>query len=705
MSYLSLERLWRALKGQTLWQRGLLLVAVYTITALVLVLTLVPEAVDLEVGQASPHYIGAPRMVEDAFTTALLRRQAAQGVAEVFEQDPTVIERVSREAESILNFFVQTAQNEPDAGRRAEAVRARLTFAITDGALTTGLTLDAGSVEQLLAEFRLALGPVYRLGIKADGLESARAAAVTVLQNSGLRDSYRTLVSEVARGIMLPNMRFHEAATERLRIEAVARVNPVMVQIGEKVIGQGEIATEREIMLLQALGLLRRTFEWRVISGSFLFALIAVGVPSLYFYRTYPHSIRTGVELTLIAVVYVGALGIGLGLSTLSGYLFPTAGASILLTVLLSPKVGLSVGCALSLLMVGLVGYEVRYLMVGLLGTVVGVYSATTQEHRGGLARTGMAVGLVNVLAIAALGLLFGGLGPQVLIDLVWGLAGGLLSSVLAIGFLPFLEHAFGVTSSVRLVELSNPHQPLLKRLLIEAPGTYHHSAIVANLAEAAALEVKANALLVRAGAYYHDVGKLMRPYFFIENQIMMDNPHNQYPPQVSAAVIISHVNDGVRLAREHKIPSVLIDFIKEHHGTSMVQYFFAKAQEQSQVVETADYSYEGPRPRTKESAIVMLADMVEAAVRASKMPTPAKVAERVHGLIRERLYAGQLDESELTLRELDKIGTAFVRILSGVFHHRIEYPGQQGGLKNAGAVDERAGQVPPTPSSTGANG
>ncbi len=700
MSYLSFPRLLRVLREKTLWQRGLLLVLVYAASALALVLTLVPEAVDLQVGQASPRYIGAPRVVEDAFTTALLRRQAALAVAEVFEQDPTAIERVSREAEAILEFLVRTAHAEPDAAKRAEMVRARVTFAITEAALQTGLALDAASAEQLLAELRLALGPIYRLGIKVDGLESARAAAAAVLQNSGLRPSYRVLLSEIARGIMIPNMRLNEEATERLRIEAKAQVRPVMLQMGEKVIGQGEIATEREIMLLQALGLLRRTFEWRVISGSLLLALVAVGMPSLYFYRTHPHGARTTLELALIAVVYLGALFMGLGLSVLSGYLFPIAGAAILLTVLLNAKVGLVVGTALSLLTVGLVGYEVRYLIVGLLGTGIGVYSVATQEHRGGIARSGMAVGLGNVLAIAALGLLFGDLGPQALIDLVWGLGGGLLSSVLAIGFLPFLEHAFGVTSSVRLVELSNPHQPLLKRLLFEAPGTYHHSAIVANLAEAAALEVGANALLARVGAYYHDVGKLMRPYFFIENQIMMDNPHDHYPPHLSAAVIISHVNDGVQLAREHKIPSVLVDVIKEHHGTSMVQYFLARAQEQGQELEAGDYAYEGPRPRTKESAIVMLADMVEAAVRATKMPTPAKMADRVHGLIRERLYAGQLDDSELTFRELDKIGTAFVRILSGAFHPRVEYPGQQGGPDHAGTMDKRSGQVPLAPSS-----
>lgn len=703
MSYLSFARLRPTLKRLAIWQRGLLLVLAYGVTVVALVFTLVPEAVDIEIGQASPRYIGAPRVIEDTFTTALLRRQAAQGVAEVFEQDPTVSDRVSKEAESILNFFVHTAQTEPDAGRRAEMVRAGVTFAITDSAVQTGLTLDAGSAEQLLTEFRLALDPVYRLGIKVDGLEGARAAVVTALQNSGLRASYRALLSELARGVMLPNMRFNETATERLRSEAKDRVQPVMLQISEKIIGQGEIATEREIMLLQALGLLRRTFAWRVILGSLLFALIAVGVPALYLSRAERERDITTAEFALIAVVYAGTMFIGLGLSTLSGHLFPIAGASILLTVLLNAKVGLIVGGALSLSAVGLVGHELPYLMVGLLGTAVGVRAVSTHEHRSGIARSGMAVGLVNVLAIMALGLLYGGLRPQIVIDLAWGFGGGLLSAVLALGFLPFLEQAFGVTSSIKLVELSNPHQPLLKRLLFEAPGTYHHSAIVANLAEAAALEVGANALLARVGAYYHDVGKLMRPYFFIENQIMMENPHNDYPPQLSASVIISHVPDGVQLAEKHKIPPVLIDIIKEHHGTSMVQYFLAKAQEQGQTAEPGDYVYEGPRPRSKESAIVMLADVVEAAVRSTKMPTPAQMADKVHGLIRERLYAKQLDESELTFKELDKIGAVFVRVLSSTFHPRIEYPEQQGGLKYAGAVDKHAGQVSlaPPPSGT----
>ena len=692
MSYLAFARLMGTLKGQSLWHRGLVLFLVFAGTALLLMQRLVPEAVNLEVGQASPRHIGAPRMVEDRFTTALLRRQAAEGVAEVFEQDPTVVARVSEEARAFLYFFVEAARTEPDKERRAELVRARVTFAISEGAMSTGLALDEGSIEQLLTELSLALEPVYHLGIKVDGLEGSRRAVVLALQNSGLRASYRNLLSEVARGLMLPNMRLNEVATERLRGEAIAKVNPVMLQLGQKVIGQGEIATEREITLLQDLGLLRRTLEWRVISGSLLFALLAVGVPCLYFLFLYPAAGRTTMETMLIAVVYLGAVLMGIGLSTLSGYLFPIAGAGILLTVLVNGKVGLMVGGSLSLLAAGLVGYEASYVIVGFLGTAVGVFSVARQEHRAGIARSGMAVGLVNMLTIAALGLLFGGWGPHLLVNLAWGFGGGLLSSILAIGCLPFLESTFGVTSTVKLVELSSPHQPLLRRLLIEAPGTYHHSAIVANLAEAAALEVGANSLLARVGAYYHDVGKLERPYFFIENQVMMENPHDDYPPHLSAAIITNHVKDGVNLAQAHKLPAVVVDIIREHHGTSLVQYFFAKAQEQGQASQAADFAYAGPRPRTKESAIVMLADVVEAAVRSVSSPTPAKMTEKVYRLIKDKLYSGQLDESELTLRELDKIGLAFVRLLSSVFHHRVEYPGQQGGLKLAGALDERTG-------------
>jgi putative nucleotidyltransferase with HDIG domain len=247
----------------------------------------------------------------------------------------------------------------------------------------------------------------------------------------------------------------------------------------------------------------------------------------------------------------------------------------------------------------------------------------------------------------------------------------------MTIGLLPFLETAFGITSAVKLVELSNPNQPLLKRLLMETPGTYHHSIMVSNLAEGAADAVGADALLARVGSYYHDIGKIKRPYFFIENQLHQDNPHDKLAPSLSTLIITAHVKDGLELAREYRLPEILRQFIEEHHGTSLVSYFYGKAMENASKdnLEDEDFRYEGPKPQTKETAIVMLADSVEAGVRAMGKVHPGRIEGCVRRLIKEKLEDGQLEECNLTFGELEVIAKAFIRILSGIFHNRIEYP------------------------------
>src|SRR5690606_35916981 len=261
--------------------------------------------------------------------------------------------------------------------------------------------------------------------------------------------------------------------------------------------------------------------------------------------------------------------------------------------------------------------------------------------------------------------------------DVVWALVGGFLSAVLTIGTLPFLETALGILTPVRLLELANPNQPLLRRLLLEAPGTYHHSIMVANLCEAAAEQVGADSLLARVGAYYHDVGKMKRPYFFIENQFGGVNPHEKIAPNLSALIITSHVRDGVELAREYGLPEEIIKFIREHHGTTTVEYFYHKAMEDehAQGVIEENFRYPGPIPQSKETAICMLADGSEAAVRAMTRPTPGRTEAMVRKVIRDRLNGGQLDHCDLTLADLDRIARTFTQILTGLFHSRIEYP------------------------------
>jgi putative nucleotidyltransferase with HDIG domain len=255
----------------------------------------------------------------------------------------------------------------------------------------------------------------------------------------------------------------------------------------------------------------------------------------------------------------------------------------------------------------------------------------------------------------------------------------GVIVAIVTNGVLPYVENIFGITSPVKLLELSNPNHPLLKKLLLEAPGTYHHSVIVGNLAEAAADKIGADSLLARVGAYYHDIGKTKRAYFFTENQIGSENPHDNLSPNLSTLIITSHVKDGVELAQEYKLPSDVIDIIRQHHGTSLVSFFYQEAvhDDKYKRVDEDEFRYDGPKPKSKEAALIMLADMVEAAIRSNPtaQSNPGKLEKLVRDLIKQKLDTGQLDRSDLTLNNLDNIAESFVDILKGIFHNRIEYP------------------------------
>jgi putative nucleotidyltransferase with HDIG domain len=262
---------------------------------------------------------------------------------------------------------------------------------------------------------------------------------------------------------------------------------------------------------------------------------------------------------------------------------------------------------------------------------------------------------------------------------LVMGFAGGILTGILVAGITPIFESMFGFITDIRLLELANLNQPLFQKMIIEAPGTYHHSIIVASLVEAAAEAIGANALLAKVSAYYHDIGKLTKPQYFIENQPNNENKHDKLSPKMSSLIIISHVKDGCELSSEVKLGQQIINIIREHHGTSIVSYFYDKAKKDKdksiRSLSESDFRYPGPKPQTKEAGLVMLGDVIEASSRTLSNPTPA----RIHSLVRERIERiytdGQLDECELTLRNLNTIAETFTKILTGIFHHRVDYP------------------------------
>jgi len=671
--------------------RMLLFLVVYLAVGLMLAVKLLPAGVALREGQASLTFIGAPRRVQDRHTTEALRQVAQSAVGSVYDQDHTVFPKIYEQVDEIFALFATVSRQDISRHDQLSLVRAGAPFALTDQTIVTGLALREAGRDRLLREINLVLEPMYLLGIKPDRLELARGRVREQLGALTLPLEQRALLSEIVPPLIIHNLVLNEQATANAREAAASAVNAVYLQVGQKIIGQGEIATEREITILADLGLLRDGPDYRAVLGVALLTLLIVAFPLAYFYFQQLAIFNATPQLGLIAVICLGVSLVALAFSSAAGYLMPIATAGMLVTVLIGARVGLVLAVSMSLVAAGFTNFEASIFIPALAGAVAGVYAVSNIELRRSLVRSGMIVGLVNGVGIITFALLIGQELRIALWDILLGLGNGLLSAVLTIGFLPFLETTFGVVSSLKLAELANPQQPLLKKLLIEAPGTYHHSLIVANLAEVAAEQVGADALLARVGAYYHDIGKVEHPYYFIENQLVAENPHDNYPPHLSSQIITRHVKDGVRLAGEYKLPGIIVDIVREHHGTSVAHYFFSKALKADPETKEQDFCYEGPKPRSKEAAIVMLADIVEAAVRAMTNPSLGKIEQRVRNLLRDKLHSGQLDSCDLTFRQIEVIGTAFIQHLSGVFHRRVEYPELQGGMVlDAGQLEQR---------------
>jgi hypothetical protein len=348
------------------------------------------------------------------------------------------------------------------------------------------------------------------------------------------------------------------------------------------------------------------------------------------------------------------------------------------------------VAVALSLLYGLLNGFSFNEGMVGLLGGLSGVAASLKIRSRTDVARVGLWVALAQGLTVLSLGLLRDWSAARIVSSIWWALGGGVASALIVSVVLPYLENFFSRLTSMRLSELCDVNHPLLRRMSLEAPGTYHHSLIMASLASAAAEAVGANALLCRAGAYFHDIGKLVKPEYFVENQGALGNPHDPLPPSMSRLVIQSHVKEGTALARQYGLDKALADFIGTHHGTSRIEFFYRRALEREEDLATVgedDYRYPGPKPFNRETAILMLADGVEASARTLDDPTPQRLRDQIKEILDQKMADEQFDNVALTFQDLHRIAESFFNTLTGVYHNRVKYPGQEGASRSS---DER---------------
>ncbi len=695
------KQFWPGLLKETTFRQWLFggIIAVFLLG--ILLLNALPQGVDVEVGQVARKDLAAPSTAVNTAETERLKEEAArQQVLQANEdpdyylQNPAIVLRVEENITGVLNLLRTGIAPEPVEEPGFESVPEALSVSEIDRRLIRDWKMEIPkiSLEAIaalsFAEFDqfaqtttdLVLATMLER-ISEDGLRDARDAFEAKIEASVLRGEPAHAAILIGRQLIQPNLVLDTEKVNLARQEAYDSVEPVRIMQGEIIVRKGDVVRPEHVKLLTDVGMIKTGRDYGVLAGMTLAVLAMLAFMGFFVYQERPSVLQNGTQLALVGSVLVAMLAIGKLFSMINwpeiAYLNPSALLGLLLTLLIDARVA-SVATIVMAVFLGLV-WEMNWVVtvLALVGGLVAVLSVSKVSQRGDVMRAGFIVGGVNVFLLIALGL--AGQNIELVIHSYVGLLAGVLASVVTIGVLPYLESLFKITSPIRLLELSNPNHPLLRRLMLEAPGTYHHSILVGNLAEAAAESIGGDGLLARVGSHYHDIGKLRRPYFFVENQVGKDNPHDKMAPSLSTLIITSHVKDGVELASEFKLPPVVTQFIAQHHGTDLVRFFYHRACEASEddSIEERDFRYLGPKPQGKEVAIVSLADATEAAVRSISKPNPGKIEGLVRKIIKDRLNSGELDESDLTFQDMDRIANAFTKVIMGMFHSRVEYPEQ----------------------------
>lgn len=690
---------------------------------------LLPERYDIQVNTKSEKNIVAPVQIEDSKATLKAQEAAAENVQPIYPLVPLrndvlvtqILDRIER-----LNQDVDISSAEKVEIYRKEIPRMAREF--VQNFVSANSTNEAYSKELLQEMQRVIEEQTYRIPeetfIKIPRLNSediiqmkpvareivsrlmlneivdadtARTRVAERVNTSSLNDrTSREVVQELASLTITANKFYDEVATKNAKVEARENTPPVFIKQGDILVAKGQLITPELYELLGKNGLLKDDINyWPELGVLLLSVLLSLGI-LMFIRQSEPGKFKyNNSQLLMLVLVYVITL-ITMHLTAFLqsdsqmyvGYLAPVAIGAILVTLLLETSLAyfsviiFSIMASVILNVQGEL-FDFKFGLFAAVTSCVAIFSIHRASQRSTMLKGGIMASLFGALIVFIMLLLNNDTWTttETLYSIGFAIAGGLLTAILVIGLMPFFEVTFGILSALKLVELSNPNHPLLRKLLTETPGTYHHSVMVGNLSEAAAEAIGANGLLCRVGSYYHDIGKTKRPIYFIENQNNMENPHDSIEPKLSKSIIVAHARDGVEMLKEYKLPKPIRDIAEQHHGTTFLHYFYHKAvrQAEEQGVEPDftedDFRYPGPKAQSKESAIVGIADSVEAAVRSLRKPTVEQVESMIEKIIKGRLDDHQFNDCDLTMKELDIIAKTLKETVMGIFHSRIEYP------------------------------
>jgi len=650
--------------------------------------------IGIELGQPSPRTIKANRAIEfeDTAKTEEDRNKNEAEVEDIYVYDINILNGEEGSLYKIKYFYLLTGivqKKDKTFEEKVDYMNNIFSGQYSSSAITLALSLSVDDLNILMEKTQDIARQIMKEEIKPTEVDVAKNDAINLARSDDeIKPDYVPLVTSILENNISPTVVFDPAATEEARQKARLNTMPHMVSIleGQTIVFEGELVSEDDILILTKLGLFQESFNWERFTYIFLISAVVLFLFGFYIFKFNPEIYKNTKKLVINAFLIVTFTALIRAFTILSSvhlnfwnYLFPIIAASLIATILFNTRMAIMMTICLGIFAGIATDFDFSLAVAYILGGIFSTYMVSKVSQRSGVMRAGFFSSLVLAFLFFIINLLYGGLQLITLYTLL-GVLNGIICAVIAIGFLPFIESTFNVTTAMGLLELSNTDQPLLKKLLMTAPGTYNHSILVAHLAESAAKAIGADSLLVKVAALYHDVGKMKRPEYFYENQASMGNVHDRLNPSMSRHIISNHIKDGLELAAKNKIPKKVLNIISQHHGNSIIAYFYEKQKDREMASNGVSnglkehFRYPARKPQSKEAAILMLADSTEAAVRSIEKITPKKIEQMVNDIFEDKLKDGQLDETNITLKEINIVKNTIIDGVMSIYHSRISY-------------------------------
>lgn len=654
--------------------RWIIVVSSFVLSFSIILGVSVPESYDYRTGDICEADIYAPREIEDSATTNRRREAAAAQVEPQYKIDYDLTGDAEEKIQQLFASVSQVRAMNITLEGKIQFMAGDLKVSLDSDTLSLLLCMKPEELSSFSSTVRAVFAYVMDKGVSDTSAAMEEMSAQ--LESKGVTGETKTAAEAILNNFVRINQVYDEELTQAEKEKAMSMVEPAVYKKNQIILRRGEVITDDQIALLSDIGLLKgeRSISKKYALATFLF-LGFIYLIGAYYIRRKKSEMRTGklLLLLLLPLLMLVILMLSSHVSGIYAYLIPIPVGAVLVATFIDMELSLVTNICICSAAAVMLGRGEEFLIAMMLYSFVGAVIFKKVAGLSGYAKAMLAMVITGAVAAMMAALFAGKSIEEAVRYLLYGAANGLLTSVIIIGTTPVFENIFNIATPFKLNDLGNPEKPLLKRLMFEAPGTYHHSLMVGNLAEAACIRIGADNQLARVGAYYHDIGKLKRPDYFFENQMGV-NPHDALMPSESAEVLRGHVYYGLEIAKQYRLPPDIRDIIAQHHGTTLAGIFYNKAKELDPDAKEDDYRYPGPKPESKEAGIVMLADSCEAAVRSLDEKDEASIRAMVTKIVRGKMTDGQLDSCNLSFRELGEIIDAFVTMQESYFHKRIKY-------------------------------